>query len=89
MTDLLLPDPNQPKECLEWALRTLDLFSRKERRGVLAVKQIQGIARHLVNVALLKDPSLHNHPMLRKHGQVHHHRKTDVPAHQVKLLPKP
>jgi hypothetical protein len=89
MTDLVLPDRSNPRECLEWALRTLDAFSRKERRGVLAVKEIQGIARNLLAAALKADPSLHDHPMLRKNGQLYHRRAAEEKRYREKLHPSP
>lgn len=86
MTELLLPDRNNPRECLEWALRTLDAFSRKENRGILGAHQARSIARNLLAAALKADPLLHAHPMLRKGGLLYRNRRSGEKRHLEKLL---
>lgn len=86
MTELNLPDRSNPRECLEWALKTLDAFSRKEFRGILGANQARSIARELLQSALKADPNLHAHPMLHKNGQLYHRRTSGERRHLEKLL---
>ena len=89
MTELSLPDRSNPRECLEWSLRTLDAFSRKEFRGILGADQARSIARELLQSALKADPNLYAHPMLRKSGQLYHRRTSGEKRHLEKLLALP
>lgn len=86
MTELLLPDRNNPEECLVWALRTLDALSRKENRGMLGAHQVRSVARRLLDEVLSQNPHLHSHPMLRKHGQLYQNRRSGEKRHLEKLL---
>jgi hypothetical protein len=90
VTDLVLPDRSNPKECLEWGLQTLDVFSRKELRGALGAKAIQAVARRLIAEALKADPNLYAHRALKKWKPLY---RKNLPSqkqsHLEKFLPKP
>jgi len=89
VTEVQLPDRTNPKECLEWALRTLDWFSGPQNRNALGADQIRGIARNLLAAALKEDPKLHAHPMLRKNGMLYRRRIPGEKKFLDKLLAPP